>query len=512
MSSKTLRLVLGDQLNLQHSWFSSTDSNITYVLMEMRQETDYVRHHIQKVIGFFTAMRTFAKTLSHKGHNVEYLTLNNPENTQSLTHNLKRFIAEHAIQRFEYQQPDEYRLDEQLRSFCSELTIETAAVRTEHFLTKRGDLAAFFAGKKTYLMESFYRNMRKKHGILMQGNEPVGGKWNFDQANRNKMPGDHTPPAPFVFNHDVTEIHDLIRSQGVKTIGHVKPESFDWPVDRKESLALLDWFLENCLVHFGTFQDALTPDFWSLYHSRISFSLNTKMISPLEVCQKAEAYWHENQDHITIAQVEGFIRQILGWREFMRGVYWAHMPGFAEMNFFGHTNKLPDWFWTGETRMHCLHHSINQSLEKAYAHHIQRLMVTGNFALLAGIDPDEVDRWYLGIYIDAIEWVEITNTRGMSQFADGGLIATKPYVSSANYLHKMGHYCDSCFYDRKLKTGEKACPFNSLYWHFFDRNREKLEKNPRIGMAYRTWNKMNPEKRADILQQAEQHLQNLNEL
>jgi deoxyribodipyrimidine photolyase-related protein len=196
----------------------------------------------------------------------------------------------------------------------------------------------------------------------------------------------------------------------------------------------------------------------------------------------------------------------------MRGVYWAHMPGFAEMNFFGHTNKLPDWFWTGETRMHCLHHSINQSLEKAYAHHIQRLMVTGNFALLAGIDPDEVDRWYLGIYIDAIEWVEITNTRGMSQFADGGLIATKPYVSSANYLHKMGHYCDSCFYDRKLKTGEKACPFNSLYWHFFDRNREKLEKNPRIGMAYRTWNKMNPEKRADILQQAEQHLQNLNEL
>jgi deoxyribodipyrimidine photolyase-related protein len=290
MNSKTLRLVLGDQLNLQHSWFSSTDSNITYVLMEMRQEKDYVRHHIQKVIGFFTAMRTFAKTLSHKGHNVEYLTLNDPKNTQSLTHNLKRFIAEHAIQRFEYQQPDEYRLDEQLRSFCSELTIETTAVRTEHFLTKRSDLAAFFAGKKTYLMESFYRNMRKKHGILMQGNEPVGGKWNFDQANRNKMPGDHTPPVPFVFNHDVTEIHDLIRSQGVKTIGNVKPESFDWPVDRKESLALLDWFLENCLVHFGTFQDALTPDFWSLYHSRISFSLNTKMISPLEVCQKAEAY------------------------------------------------------------------------------------------------------------------------------------------------------------------------------------------------------------------------------
>ena len=265
------------------------------------------------------------------------------------------------------------------------------------------------------------------------------------------------------------------------------------------------------LPYFGTFQDTMTPDAWSVYHSRISFAMNVKLISPHEVIEKVILHYRQNNE-ISLNQVEGFVRQILGWREYMRGIYWMHMPEYASLNFFNHENKLPDWYWTGETKMKCLSHSIKQSLQFSYAHHIQRLMVTGNFALLAGIHPDEVDRWYLGIYIDASEWVEITNTRGMSQFADGGIVGTKPYVSSANYIDKMGSYCSKCLYNAKLKVGEKACPFNSLYWHFYARNEQLLRKNPRIGMAYVTLDKMQPQFKEELLKQAELYLSKINEL
>jgi deoxyribodipyrimidine photolyase-related protein len=251
---------------------------------------------------------------------------------------------------------------------------------------------------------------------------------------------------------------------------------------------------------------------WSLYHARLSFGLNSKLIDPLEVIREVEDRWRADPKGVPLAAVEGFIRQILGWREYMRGVYWAKMPEYASLNYFGHSRKLPSWFWTGETKMQCLSQAVNQSLDYAYAHHIQRLMVTGNFALLAGIDPDEVDAWYLGVYIDAIEWVEITNTRGMSQYADGGLVGTKPYVSSANYIDKMSDYCQGCHYDKKKKVGDKACPFNSLYWNFYERHRDKLEDNPRIGFVYPTLNKMKGETRAEILEQAQKYLKNLETL
>jgi deoxyribodipyrimidine photolyase-related protein len=302
----------------------------------------------------------------------------------------------------------------------------------------------------------------------------------------------------------------MIEKAGVKTIGTIDPERFQWPVSRQESLEILDHFCEQLLANFGAYQDALTTWDPYLFHSRLSFSLNTKMISPLEVVQTVEKYWYAHQNQISIAQVEGFIRQIIGWREYMRGIYWAKMPEFRDLNYFGHDRKLPDWFWTGSTKMNCLKESIGQSLDLAYAHHIQRLMVTGNFTLLAGIHPYEVDQWYLGIYIDAIEWVEITNTRGMSQFADGGIVGTKPYVSSANYIKKQGNYCDHCAYEAAKKTGHGSCPFNSLYWHFYARNREKLEKNPRIGMMYRTWDKMTNQQ--EVLDQAEFYLKNLDSL
>lgn len=510
---KTLRLILGDQLNLQHSWFDKVDEDVTYCMFEMRQETDYVNHHIQKIVAFFLAMRSFADELSEAGHNVVYYKLDASQNKQGLIENLTALIEKDGFENFEYQEPDEYRLDKQLKAFCADQKkLSTRVYSSEHFLSERMELEKFFEGKKTYLMESFYRSMRKRYDILMEGGKPLTGKWNYDHDNRKKLPKDHIPPAPFVFKKDVTDIYDLIKEQGVQSIGVLHEEDFVWPTTRQESLALLDFFCEHCLIRFGTFQDAMTPGYWSLYHSRVSFALNVKLISPLEVIKKVVAYWEEHEDEVSIAQTEGFVRQILGWREYMRGVYWAKMPEFAEMNFLDHQRDLPGYFWTGDTKMACMKHAIQQSLHYAYAHHIQRLMITGNFALLAGISPDQVDEWYLGIYIDAIQWVEITNTRGMSQFADGGIVGTKPYVSSANYIDKMSHYCKGCYYNKKEKVGERSCPFNSLYWHFYDRHKDKLQGNPRIGMAYRLWNKMDTGKKEDILGQAEMHLNNIEQL
>jgi deoxyribodipyrimidine photolyase-related protein len=277
-------------------------------------------------------------------------------------------------------------------------------------------------------------------------------------------------------------------------------------------LELLDFFVEHCLPFLGTFQDAMQQNQWSIYHSRLSFSMNTKMISPKEVIDAAIQSWEKNPSEISLNQLEGFVRQILGWREYMRGIYWAKMPDYSTLNFFENTAPLPDWFWTGKTKMNCLSQAINQSLDFAYAHHIQRLMITGNFALLAGVNPDEVDAWYLGIYIDALDWVEITNTRGMSQFADGGIVGTKPYVSSATYIDKMSNYCGNCHYKKELKIGEKACPFNSLYWNFYDRNEAKLSNNPRIGMMYNVWRKMEQSQKTALLHQAEIYLNKINEL
>jgi deoxyribodipyrimidine photolyase-related protein len=508
---KTLRLLLGDQLNINHSWFKEVRKDVIYCLFEMRQETDYVAHHIQKVIAFFSAMREFSDQLKKEGHQVEYFKLDDKTNKQTLAGNIGFLINKYEVECFEYLLPDEYRLDEQLKNICNNLSIKSAVYDTEHFMTGRNELGNFFE-KKNYLMESFYRDIRRRFDIMMDGKEPVTGQWNYDAENRKKMPKEHRPVEPFIFRKNVKDVFELIKKEKIRTIGRVDPDSFLWPTNRKESLELLEYFVQKCLPHFGDFQDAMTPHYWSLYHSRLSFSMNVKLISPLEVVQRAVQEWENRKAEISISQIEGFVRQIIGWREYMRGIYWAKMPEFAQLNFFNNKRKLPNWFWTGETKMACLKHAINQSLDYAYAHHIQRLMVTGNFALLAGIDPDEVDAWYLGIYIDAIEWVEITNTRGMSQFADGGIVGTKPYCSSANYIDKMSHYCNGCFYDKKLRTGKKACPFNSFYWNFYDRNRDKLEKNPRIGMAYRTWDKIDSKTQEELLQQAATYLDGIENL
>ena len=507
---KTLRLILGDQLNAQHSWFSTVNNEYTFVMIESREEGSYAPHHIQKVVGIFSAMRQFAHSLKSQGHQLHYHKI-----LDSTEANLRTVLAsiahQYGAERIELQEPDEWRLREDLEQLKDE-GFKITWCSSEHFISTREEFQGLFEGKKTFLMETFYRALRRRTGILMDMGPPAGGKWNYDAQNRKKLPKNHLPPPPFVPSTDVsTELKDALAAQ-LPTIGKLEnPKHFYWPTTPTQAWEIFDHWLQYGLPSFGDYQDALTTKSWSLYHSRISFALNTKMIQPLDICQRVEAHYRANPE-VPLNAVEGFIRQILGWREFMRCVYWHRMPEFADENFFGFDRKLPQWFWNGETKMKCLSHTIGQSLNHGYAHHIHRLMVTGNFALLAGIDPDEVDLWYLGIYIDAFEWVEITNTRGMSQYADGGWIATKPYVSSANYMKKMGDYCDQCFYNPKTKTEDDSCPFNALYWNFFDSQRDKLQSNFRLGMVYRTYDKMNADVKAGIREKAQYLLDNINTL
>jgi deoxyribodipyrimidine photolyase-related protein len=351
-------------------------------------------------------------------------------------------------------------------------------------------------------MEPFYRHLRQRHGILMAGPAtPQGGRWNFDAENRKAWPGSPAVPEDWRAGHDHAALWKRIEAAGVASFGNPDAANLRWPLDRDEALGQLDAFIADALPHFGDYQDAMHSRAPRLFHALLSFALNTKMLSPREVVARVEDAWQAG--HVPLAAAEGFIRQILGWREYVRGVYWAAMPGYDAENHFGHDRPLPAWFWTGRTQMRCLAHAIGQSLDQAYAHHIQRLMVIGNFALLAGLDPAAVHRWYLGVYIDAFEWVELPNTLGMSQFADGGRLATKPYVASAAYIHRMSDYCSGCRYDRKARTGPDACPFNALYWDFFARHAGTLAGNHRLAMPYAQLARMDPAQKAAIAVQAE---------
>jgi deoxyribodipyrimidine photolyase-related protein len=507
-----LKLILGDQLNLQHSWFKEVDSSEVFVLMEMRQETDYAPHHIQKVVAFFGAMRNFSEVLKQAGHQVHYLALDDKANRQQLEANLNFLIEKFNADGFAYMEPDEYRLDQQLKEYVLGLNIPSEVVETEHFMTSRSELTEFFEGKKQLILEFFYRRMRKKFDLLMQLDQPEGGQWNFDKNNRKKWKGTPSIPEPFYPKaNDLEALKEMIENAGVKTIGSFDKNQFLYPLSRTQALEQLDYFCRYLLVHFGDYQDALHTDEVNLFHSRISFALNAKIIRPLEVVQTVITYYREHSDDIELSQVEGFVRQIIGWREYMRGIYWKEMPVYASMNALENTNPLPEFYWTGKTKMNCLHQSITNSLDNAYAHHIQRLMITGNFALLAQIHPDKVDEWYLGIYADAIQWVQITNTRGMSQWADGGIVATKPYVSAAAYIHKMSNYCDSCQYDKKKRVGEDACPFNSLYWNFLDDKKQFFAKNNRMAMMLRLLEKIPAEDLVQIKLRAAQILKHPDE-
>jgi len=519
-AQNTLRLILGDQLNADHSWFKTKDPDAIYVIAELHQEQHYVKHHIQKTCAFFKSMENFAKALQKAGHNVLHLTLDDTSEYSNLSDLLIALAKQHNCSEIHYQRPDEYRLKQQLNALThsaqTDHGIELKRFDTEHFILPAEDIFKYFNKDKHVRMENFYRKMRKRFNILMEDGQPLGGQWNFDADNRNNFKEDDLDaiPEPLVFANDVNDIIERLNRHKIPCMG--KPETtLLWPCSRAQSREILQYFCTVCLPNFGRFQDAMTqnsPHAWSLYHSRLSFALNAKMLHPLDVIKAAINQFNHSQDAINLAQIEGFIRQILGWREYVRGMYWINMPEISKLNALQANKPLPKWFWDGKTNMNCLSKAVSQSLDYAYAHHIQRLMITGNFALLAGLNPDEVDEWYLGIYIDAIEWVELPNTRGMALSADGGLIATKPYAASGNYINKMSDHCKHCHYSVKTKTGSKACPFNSLYWHFLERNKEVFQKNPRMAFPYKTWQRMGSSQQTAILQHAKQVLQNLDSL
>lgn len=509
---RTLRLILGDQLNSEHSWFSQSPDEYEYVMMEVCSEATYVTHHIQKIIAFFLAMRAFRDELRAKGFSVTYFQIDDPDNAHSLEDNLSALLKKESYAAFEYQQPDEHRVVEILSKFAKTSKVPSNVATTEHFLVEPEFFQEVFKGHKRYVMESFYRAVRTKFNLLMDHGKPLGDRWNFDSENRSKLPASLKPPPPCTFPRKVGELVKVIGGLKIPYLGSVDENNFSWPVTRKEALKTLDYFCNHLLPSFGSYQDAMHTEHPFLFHSRLSFSLNVKHISPLEVAQAAIATYLKKKGAITLAQVEGFVRQIVGWREFMRGIYWTHMPKYKTLNVLGAKRPLPHYFWDGDTKMNCVRHAVSQSLTEGYAHHIQRLMVTGNFSILAGINPDEVDAWYLGIYIDALEWVQLPNTRGMSQFADGGIVGTKPYTSSAAYINKMSNYCSGCHYKFKERIGEHACPFNSLYWDFLMRNQGALSKNPRIGMGYQLLAKMSAKDKDDITAQAKTVLKNIEHL
>lgn len=500
----TVRLILGDQLNPEHSWFRQVDPAVTYVLMEVRSETDYVVHHAQKVLAIFAGMRRLAELLGAAGHRVRYFRIGDADNRQAFAANLRTVFAEVRATRFEYQEPDEWRLDEALRAFAASTGLPGGMVASEHFLDGRGGVAAHFQkDAKRWLMESYYRRMRVRTKLLLEADgSPLGGEWNYDKENRKPWKGTPPPPTHWDVAHDHSALWAEIQAAGVKTMGKPQETAFPWPRDRKEARKQLDAFIERGLPDFGDYEDAMHTSSDRLFHSRLSFALNVKLLAPREVADAAAAAHRRDAARYPLAATEGFVRQIIGWREYIRGVYWAKMPGYADANGLGHSLSLPAWFWTGAVKMNCLRHAVGQSLDTAYAHHIQRLMVIGSFCLTAGIDPAEVEKWYLGVYVDAFQWVELPNVIGMSQHADGGFLASKPYCCAASYVSKMSNYCGGCPYDPKDRTGPLACPLNALYWDFWLRHQDRFLNNPRVGMAVRQAAQMPPAEQAAIRRKA----------
>ncbi|NRG18126.1 cryptochrome/photolyase family protein [Rhizobiales bacterium] len=491
-----LRFVPGDQLSRCISSLDDLESGDVVLMCEVMEEATYVRHHKKKIAFILSAMRHFAEGLKEDGVNVDYIRLDDPENTGSFAGELKRAVARHGPDRVIVTHPGEWRVFEDMKKWEADLGIPVEIRVDSRFFATPKDFRQFAKGRKELRMEWFYRDMRRKTGLLMDGDKPAGGAWNFDKENRKSLPENVKLPDPPVFESDETT-REVIRLVDSRFDGHMgEAQGMNFPVTRDEALTALDHFIETCLPSFGDYQDAMKEGAPFLFHSLLSAPLNAGLLCPEEICRKAEDAWRGGRAPINA--VEGFIRQILGWREYVRGIYWLKMPDYRKGNFFGAKRDLPWFYWSGETDMACMAAAICETWENAYAHHIQRLMVTGNFALLAGIDPAQVEEWYLAVYADAYEWVELPNTHGMALFADGGLMASKPYAASGNYIDRMSDYCADCRYSAKSKDPESLCPFNALYWDFMARNRDKLEGNPRLGMVYRTFDRMD-EARVDML-------------
>lgn len=492
-----LILVLGDQLTPDVAALAAGDRARDLVVMaEVADETGYVAHHPKKIAFILSAMRHFAQELERAGWRVAYTRLDDPDNSGSIVGELLRRASQTGATSVLATRPGEWRLIGAL----DEAPIPVTQLEDTRFIARHAEFDAWAEGRKELRLEYFYREMRRKTGLLMDGDAPVGGKWNFDHDNRKAAPRGATFAGPRQVAPDETtvEVLGLVADRFAGTFGALEP--FWFAVTRDDAIAASEDWLRHGLPGFGDFQDAMVTGEAFLYHSVLSIYLNTGLLDPLELCKRVEAAYHAG--HAPLNAAEGFIRQIIGWREYMRGIYFREGPDYVTRNALGHRRDLPDFFWGAPTKMRCVEQTVAQTHEHAYAHHIQRLMVTGNFALLAGIDPFQVHEWYLAVYADAFEWVEAPNVIGMSQFADGGIVGSKPYVSSGNYIAKMSDYCAGCLYAVKDKTGPSACPFNLLYWDFLIRHRETFVNNPRMTQMYRTWDRMAEDKRANVLADA----------
>jgi len=488
--SGVLRVVLGDQLSTDIAALRDYGAGDVVLLAEVRGECTYVAHHGQKIVMVLAAMRHFAAGLRARGLRVEYVALDDPANTHCLRGEVARAVGRLGCGSVVCTEPGEFRVAEDMQSWHVAAGVPVEIRGDDRFFCSRQDFMQWAQGKRQLRQEFFYRDMRRRTGLLMEGREPAGGAWNYDAENRKKLPAGVKLPAPRRFAPDAIThaVMALVAAQFPDHFGTL--DGFAWPVTAAQAQAALDDFITHRLAQFGDWQDAMKHGALVLFHARIGAALNIGLLDPRQVCGAVAAEYHAGR--VPLNAAEGFIRQVLGWREYIRGIYWLHMPRYAQLNALQAERKLPWFYWTGETDMNCLRQSIAATRDHAYAHHIQRLMVTGNFALLAGIDPALVDEWYLVVYADAFEWVEMPNTRGMALFADGGIVGSKPYAASGAYINKMSDYCGNCIYDVKDATGERACPFNALYWDFIARHAGRFENNPRMAMPLRTLEKMAP--------------------
>jgi deoxyribodipyrimidine photolyase-related protein len=503
---RNLVLVLGDQLDEFSSAFIGFDPKLDAIWMaEVKEESTHVISSKQRITFFLSAMRHFAQALKAKGWSLFYTPIDSPNNAGTLAGELEKTILLKKPQQLIMVMPGDSRVRSSLQAVATKHQLTLDVRDDTHFLCTLDAFQKHTASRKQIRLEFFYRELRQKTGVLMNGKTPVGGKWNFDTENRSSFgkSGPKSLPHPSRFKPDAIT-QDVMQIVNQKFANHPGSIStFSWPVTREQAIAALNEFIQHRLPYFGQYQDAMWEGEVWLYHSHLSCVLNAKLLHPNEVINKAqEAYL---QGDAPIEAVEGFIRQILGWREYVRGIYWTYMPEYIDRNAMQATAKLPEFFWTSNTDMACLRDAIGLTLHHGYAHHIQRLMVTGLYALLLGVNPKEVHAWYLGVYVDAVEWVEVPNTIGMSQYADGGLMASKPYIASGKYIDRMSNHCKGCKFDPSESTGDNACPFTTLYWDFLNKHSDTLAKNPRMVMQIKNLHRLSDDKKESIALQARKH-------
>lgn len=492
-----LRFVLGDQLSLDISSLEGLDTEKDTVLMaEVWDEATYVKHHKKKIAFLFSAMRHFAETLRNQGVMVRYIKLDDPQNTGSFHKELERAVTDIKPDTVVVTEPGEYRVRKDMLGWEDALGIDVDIRPDTRFLSTYQEFADWADGRKQLRMEYFYREMRKKYHILMDDDTPEGGDWNYDSENRKPPKDGLDIPSPTRFDIDAItqDCINLVADRFSDHFGDLEP--FNFAVTPEQAQKVLDDFMTHRLTYFGDYQDAMIQGEPWMYHSHLSFYLNCGLLDPMSCVKRAEQAYRDGIAPLNA--VEGFIRQILGWREYIRGLYWYRMPAMKHENFLDAKRTLPAIYWGEKTHMNCLSQCVKETKENAYAHHIQRLMVLGNFALLAGLNPDEVNEWYLIVYADAYEWVELPNVSDMILFADGGKLASKPYAASGAYINRMSDYCKNCHYKVSVKNGPDACPFNYLYWDFMDRHQDKLRGNPRLNMPYRNLDKMSDDKRQAV--------------